>query len=220
MSATSTRPFKFAPIQLTDNTDLACEDEQIVKNLGSITCELKRFVGQARGYAPQAYTAPKSKTIHEQTKSQCGAGLVRCRGRAGFISLRIHVAPARFGLTRAEAKLAHTAALGDEVYSPAPQTGRVGVPIDITPFARFRFDYRSLDMLQLDGVAPSEPAPAAAAAGPSGAQPKPQIKAEPTSRKRPSEADTKPDIGAKKKRVVIEVRCELECALTRQIDSD
>ena len=82
------------------------------------------------------------------------------------------------------------------------------MPIDITPFARFRFDYRSLDMLRIDGVAPPEPAPAAAAAGPSGAQAKPQIKAEPTSRKRPSEADTKPDTGAKKKRVVIEVRCD------------
>ena len=84
------------------------------------------------------------------------------------------------------------------------------MPYDIVPYARFVFSYRSLDMLRIDGVAPAEVAPAAPVAGPSGVQAKPEVKAvkaEPASRKRPSEADTKPDIGAKKKRVVIEARC-------------
>lgn len=116
----------------------------------------------------------------------------------------------------AEAKLAHTAALGAEVYNPAPNSGRVGVPYDIVPYAKFVFVYRSLDMLRLDGVAPPEPAPVGPVGGPS----VPKVKAEPVaSRKRPPEAaEAKPD---KKPRVVIDVRARRAwTALMLQLDSD
>lgn len=59
---TSLRPFTFAKVQLTDDADLACDDETYVKALGTIEVRICRinYLG-ARALVGRAYTESKPK---------------------------------------------------------------------------------------------------------------------------------------------------------------
>jgi hypothetical protein len=66
-SQTSERPFQFSTISLTDDDELACTDEAVVKNMGTIQIKLWRV--QVLGAAKPFIASPiESKTLHERSK--------------------------------------------------------------------------------------------------------------------------------------------------------
>ncbi|BGP36613.1 hypothetical protein JCM10449v2_000514 [Rhodotorula kratochvilovae] len=69
ISQTAIRPFKFAPIALTDDPDEADNSEAVVKNLGSIQIETyrTRILGKAAGPS-HAYQDAKQHVVDEKSK--------------------------------------------------------------------------------------------------------------------------------------------------------
>ncbi|BGP14102.1 hypothetical protein JCM10213_002399 [Rhodosporidiobolus nylandii] len=66
-SETTLRPFLFSQLQTTDDDDVACTDEQIVKGLGSLQLRFLRVTNVRSGskYRPRVV---ESARIHEQSK--------------------------------------------------------------------------------------------------------------------------------------------------------
>ncbi|BGP38179.1 hypothetical protein JCM10450v2_002116 [Rhodotorula kratochvilovae] len=64
---TTVRPFKFNSLQITDNDDLACSDERVVKNIGTIQIKYMRVknLRSTDTFTPKAGHMP---SIHEKAK--------------------------------------------------------------------------------------------------------------------------------------------------------
>ncbi|BGP38178.1 hypothetical protein JCM10449v2_002107 [Rhodotorula kratochvilovae] len=64
---TTMRPFEFNPLQLTDNDELACFDERVVKNIGTIQIKYMRVknLRSTDTFKPKAGQMP---SIHEKAK--------------------------------------------------------------------------------------------------------------------------------------------------------
>lgn len=67
VSATTERPFIFSKLAQTDDDDLACKDERVVKAIGSIQVRLKRIVKLGRSNR-QGGTELSNLVLHEQSK--------------------------------------------------------------------------------------------------------------------------------------------------------
>ncbi|GAA5947311.1 hypothetical protein JCM3765_001620 [Sporobolomyces pararoseus] len=67
-SRTSEQPFLFSKLRTTDSDELACEDEQVVKNLGTIQLRYQRVKNVRQATAPSTYDAVEPKVFHEKAK--------------------------------------------------------------------------------------------------------------------------------------------------------
>lgn len=70
ISETQIRPYSFANIQLTDDVDLCTAEENVVKNLGSISLAIRRATVQSNVVsAPRAYKEEKGSKVSFLTSS-------------------------------------------------------------------------------------------------------------------------------------------------------
>ncbi|GAA5888710.1 hypothetical protein JCM16303_003061 [Sporobolomyces ruberrimus] len=128
-SETSEKPFMFGRLQTTDDDDAANNNENFIRNLGSIKFTYHRGEAlQRHPAARQSYddsSLGKGGAVHEKTK---------------------------------KGNLSHRASLGASVAAKR-QGGTVSVhsydPVD-APFCSFEFSYRSRQLLQLEGHMPDD----------------------------------------------------------------
>ncbi|KAJ7646751.1 hypothetical protein FB45DRAFT_781080 [Roridomyces roridus] len=121
---TLTRPFVFAPMELTDD-DTYLDSPGVHPSLGLIKLEIWRVdvtggAGYAYGGAPAAVAVPTKQKVHERTKK-------------GEMNQQIG-----FGASVQHAQV------------QSAQIRRVGAG----PLVTFSFKYRSLDILRANGIAP------------------------------------------------------------------
>ncbi|GJN88346.1 hypothetical protein Rhopal_001311-T1 [Rhodotorula paludigena] len=65
---TTIRPFLFGRVQLTDKDDEACNDETVIKGLGSITMKYIRVQNVRKATTGHHFTPAKTPTVHERAK--------------------------------------------------------------------------------------------------------------------------------------------------------
>lgn len=67
-SAMTERPFLFGKLSTTDDDELACADEKVVKGMGTIRLHYHRLksIGEPIPFPNQA--APAAAVLHEKTK--------------------------------------------------------------------------------------------------------------------------------------------------------
>ncbi|GAA5868962.1 hypothetical protein JCM8547_003235 [Rhodosporidiobolus lusitaniae] len=212
-SATSRAPMLFGKLRLIDDADLACADEKLVKNLGSIRMDYWRIKNMRRRHAGyHVYSgAPSSQAVHEQAKKasalshQAECVPFNSRVRENF-DLLLTPCPHKFGIAQ-PARSAHSY---DYDLIDARET----------PFSTVEFRYRSRRLLQLEGLVPaSSPEPQDA---PVGHSPTPDlVLADPSAPRRlsssnggasgsPSSGAADPSSVAAKKRRLAELRAEIE----------
>ncbi|GAA5913202.1 hypothetical protein JCM6882_005817 [Rhodosporidiobolus microsporus] len=68
VSPTTRRPFMFGSLHLTDDDDLACTDEQVVKNLGTIQLGYHRLAHYRELESSYKSSEPTTAVVHEQAK--------------------------------------------------------------------------------------------------------------------------------------------------------
>lgn len=76
---TSEKPFLFSKLALTDDTDLACEEETIIKNLGTIQLKILRADVIGHATRPEKFKTRPEYLVHEGMKK---ATLSHQTGRA------------------------------------------------------------------------------------------------------------------------------------------
>ncbi|GAA5947347.1 hypothetical protein JCM3765_001634 [Sporobolomyces pararoseus] len=67
-SKTTLQPFLFSKFKTTDSDELACTDEQVVKNLGTIQLRYHRIKNVRSWTGPSTFDAVEPKAIHEKVK--------------------------------------------------------------------------------------------------------------------------------------------------------
>lgn len=83
---TTIRPFLFGRVQLTDKDDEACNDETVIKGLGSITMKYIRVQNVRKTTTGHHFTPAKTQTVHERAKKAKLSHQVR------YARLRSHAA--------------------------------------------------------------------------------------------------------------------------------
>ncbi|KAK4705925.1 hypothetical protein P7C70_g272, partial [Phenoliferia sp. Uapishka_3] len=123
-SATSEKPFAFGKLLLTDDVDLACSDEHIVKGLGKIQLKLYRVSNVVSGtWSAVDKDALDTNPVitHEKIK---------------------------------KATLSHQTEYGKEVATTSGHGVASYDPIDTDPYHIFEFRYLCRDLLELGGHIP------------------------------------------------------------------
>lgn len=67
-SATSERPLVFGKALTTDDDEIACTDEKIVKGMGVIQVTYRRVKSFGAPYTPEAKAVPAEVRLHEASK--------------------------------------------------------------------------------------------------------------------------------------------------------
>lgn len=68
VSSTEERTFRFNKLSQTDDEGIACYEEAIVKNIGTIQLRLYRVTDIVENYAPPTCTSATDPVLHEQSK--------------------------------------------------------------------------------------------------------------------------------------------------------
>ncbi|GAA5892759.1 uncharacterized protein JCM6883_007463 [Sporobolomyces salmoneus] len=62
------RPFLFSKLATTDSEDLACNDEQVIKNLGTLQLDCRRATNLRQSTKKSVYKPREASLIHEKAK--------------------------------------------------------------------------------------------------------------------------------------------------------
>jgi len=62
------QPFLFSKLELTDDDDAVCTDENALKSLGSISLKYRRVNNLRASVNPAQYSSASTKKFHEKAK--------------------------------------------------------------------------------------------------------------------------------------------------------
>ena len=62
------KPFLFGKLATTDSDEAACQDEQIIKNLGTLQLRYLRVIHNGRWPSKHKFEVPQARVIHEKAK--------------------------------------------------------------------------------------------------------------------------------------------------------
>ncbi|GAA5904089.1 uncharacterized protein JCM6883_002078 [Sporobolomyces salmoneus] len=137
-STTKIRPFVFSPLKLTEDEDLACSSESIIRQLGTI--QLRVFRGKvgtaAKAVGDEGYRAG-IEAVEEMVFEESSAKV-----KGGGVSHQAGLGPARFE-------------------KPTARSTFEMNPLDSEekPYVTLEFVYRSREVLELEGIIPPQRPP-------------------------------------------------------------